>query len=207
MRWTGYVVATLGQNMRTQPTTSAPVVATLPYGVAVEVTGSAIAGWYPILDGMTSGYVYAAYISRIDPTTIKTDFDRAVAWVLDQEGGYTAGIPGDPGGETNWGISKGAYPDLDIKALTRDEAIELYRRDYWYASGADALSWPMCLIHFDTAVQHGVGNARALFSSAGHNILRYIGKRLEFYAGIPTAPQFGRAWGRRMGDLLQEVTE
>ncbi len=207
MSWTGYVAATLGLNMRTQPTTIAPVVATLKYGAPVSITGPIVAGWYPATAGLRSGYLSAEYVSRIDPSTIKTDFDRAVAWVLNQEGGYTAGLPGDPGGETNWGISKGAYPDLDIKALTRDEAIELYRRDYWYASGADALSWPLCLIHFDAAVQHGVGNARALFSSAGHNILRYIGKRLEFYAGIPTALQFGRAWGRRMGDLLQEVTE
>ena len=30
--------------------------------------------------------------------------------------------PSDPGGETNWGISKREYPDLDIKNLTRDEA-------------------------------------------------------------------------------------
>ena len=37
----------------------------------------------------------------------------------------------DPGGETKFGISKRAHPDLDIANLTRDQAGAVYRRDYW----------------------------------------------------------------------------
>jgi len=46
------------------------------------------------------------------------------------EGGYSADED-DPGGETNWGISKKSYPDLDIAALTKSKAKEIYQRDYW----------------------------------------------------------------------------
>ncbi|WP_425526518.1 glycosyl hydrolase 108 family protein [Xanthomonas oryzae] len=52
--------------------------------------------------------------------------------MLSHEGGYV-NDPRDPGGETQWGISKRAYPELNIRALTRDQAIEIYRRDYWGA--------------------------------------------------------------------------
>lgn len=57
-------------------------------------------------------------------------FEQAVEGVLEHEGGYVC-HPHDPGGETNFGISKRQYPDLDIKSLTRAQAVEIYRRDYW----------------------------------------------------------------------------
>jgi lysozyme family protein len=58
------------------------------------------------------------------------EFHKAIDFVLANEGGY-ANNPGDPGGETNFGISKRAYPALDIKNLTREEACTIYERDYW----------------------------------------------------------------------------
>ena len=57
-------------------------------------------------------------------------FEAAVNDVLGEEGGYVNN-PADPGGETNWGISKRAFPQVDIKALTRDDAKALYRANYW----------------------------------------------------------------------------
>jgi len=41
-------------------------------------------------------------------------FERAVTHVLLHEGGYS-NDPNDPGGETQYGISKRAYPNEDIK--------------------------------------------------------------------------------------------
>jgi lysozyme family protein len=46
------------------------------------------------------------------------------------EGGYV-NDPVDAGGETKYGISKRSYPSVDIAALTLDEAIKIYERDYW----------------------------------------------------------------------------
>ena len=62
------------------------------------------------------------------------DFSKAIGFVLANEGGY-ANNPSDPGGETNFGISKRAYPYLDIKNLTRDDATAIYQRDYWKFDG------------------------------------------------------------------------
>lgn len=49
----------------------------------------------------------------------------------DKHGGYT-NDPKDPGGETRWGISKRANPDVDIKALTYKQATEIYKNKYFY---------------------------------------------------------------------------
>ena len=49
---------------------------------------------------------------------------EAIEHVLKFEGGYV-NDPDDPGGETNFGISKRSYPDLDIAALTVADAVEI----------------------------------------------------------------------------------
>lgn len=54
----------------------------------------------------------------------------AIARVLDHEKGYS-NKKSDKGGETNFGISKRAYPHLDIKNLTKAQAEVIYMRDYW----------------------------------------------------------------------------
>ncbi len=59
------------------------------------------------------------------------DFKKACDDLIDNwEGGYV-NDPHDAGGETNMGISKRSYPDVDIKHLTREDAEEIYYRDFW----------------------------------------------------------------------------
>lgn len=40
-------------------------------------------------------------------------------------------ITTDSGGKTRYGISQKAYPKVDIENLSREDAIEIYQRDYW----------------------------------------------------------------------------
>ena len=82
---------------------------------------------------------------------------------LEFEGGYS-NDPDDPGGETNFGISKRAFPDYNIKSLTKENAIELYYEKYWlpvvdFAGGGTSLAilWKL----FDIAVNQGVGTAES----------------------------------------------
>lgn len=50
--------------------------------------------------------------------------------LMKYEGGYV-NDPADSGGETKYGISKRAYPQLDIKNLTEADAMEIFYRDYY----------------------------------------------------------------------------
>jgi len=56
-------------------------------------------------------------------------FEQIINDVLEHEGGYV-NDPLDKGGETNFGIAKRWYPDLDIKALTKNDAVNIYYNDY-----------------------------------------------------------------------------
>ena len=92
-------------------------------------------------------------------------FNSCVWKVLKSEGGYVDD-PTDRGGETNFGISKRSYPDLDIKNLTEKEAVKIYERDYWKPSKAERLPEKLQLAYFDMCVNMGQRNAVKILQKA-----------------------------------------
>lgn len=65
-------------------------------------------------------------------------WEKAFTNILKEEGGYSNN-PSDPGGETKWGISKNSYPHLNIKELTKEQAEQIYKNDYWTPIQGDHL--------------------------------------------------------------------
>ncbi len=148
-------------------------------------------------------------------------FDEAFTALLGHEGGYV-NHPDDPGGETNWGISKRSYPAVDIKNLTRDQAKAIYLRDFWEPAGCDKLPDSIRFDVFDTAVNSGLGRAAlclqravrvkedgrlgsvTLMAVAVATDLRakFNGARLQFMADLPTWGVFGKGWARRVASNL-----
>jgi len=94
-----------------------------------------------------------------------TTFTRALDLTLRFEGEYSA-HPDDPGGETKYGISQRAYPHLDIKNLTKEQAAEIYHRDYWLPARCDELPEQVAIAHFDCAVNCGVQAAARILQRA-----------------------------------------
>jgi len=82
---------------------------------------------------------------------MKENFNLAVDFVLKHEGGYS-NDPNDPGGETNFGISKRYHPDVDVKNLTVEGAEQIYKAQYWDAYHCDDLPFPIDIIAMDTVV-------------------------------------------------------
>jgi hypothetical protein len=110
-----------------------------------------------------------------------SEFERCLALVLALEGG-ASNHPQDPGGYTDLGISLAAVqhrqlPDgtlefdldhdgdvdqLDLKLMRQawDEGDQVlvkrfYRDEYWLKAGCDKFPWPINLLVFDAAVNHG----------------------------------------------------
>jgi hypothetical protein len=66
------------------------------------------------------------------------DFIEGIKHIInDIEGGAT--LVRDSGGLTKFGISAKAYPDLDIAALTFDQAVAIYWKDFFLAAHLDEL--------------------------------------------------------------------
>ena len=153
-------------------------------------------------------------------------FDLLVERVLSHEGGYV-NDPRDPGQETRWGISKRAYPQVDIRNLTRAQAVDIYRRDFWQRVRGDELPREFAFQALDAAVNHGIGNAvRWMQRAAGvaddgvigpitlaavqraqpaDLVLRFNAERLRFYAKLTTFATFGRGWVNRVAGNLEHA--
>ena len=156
------------------------------------------------------------------------DFHVAVNRVLKGEGGYTDG-KGDPGGETKFVISKRSYPHLDIKNLTRDEAIDIYRRDFWDRVHAETMHEDLAYQALDFAVNSGIETAVRKLQSAANVaddgywgpitqkavyampvavlLLRFLAKRLEYNTRLSNWHIAGKGWARRAAQNMMYAAE
>jgi len=119
----------------------------------------------------------------------KNTFEDYIKVTLEHEGGYV-NDPNDPGGETNFGISKRAYPKLDIKNLTEEEAIEVYKRDYWDANKVDRLPEKLRGIYFDMCVNFGAFGAGKVLQRAAN---AKNGKRFQIKVDGKVGPNTRKA--------------
>ena len=147
------------------------------------------------------------------------DFQGIMERLLGHEGGYVDD-PADPGGETNWGISKRSYPHLDIKALTRQQAIEIYRKDFWIPIKGDKLYDGVAFQLLDSAVNSGIrqsiqflqraigvaddgrfgphSQAALARTSESDCIMLFLAERLDFMTRLKNWPNHGKGWARRI---------
>ncbi len=81
-------------------------------------------------------------------------FHNIVPVILAHEGGYVWDKD-DPGGETNFGISKRAFPKIDIKKLKMADAVKIYLEYYWKPSKVELLPRELWKTYFDMCVNMG----------------------------------------------------
>lgn len=145
--------------------------------------------------------------------------DEAFNFTVGKEGGYqcdpddvgnwTGGAKGK--GElrgTKYGVSARAYPMLNIKDLTIDDAKIIFEKDYWKKAGCDKLAYPLNVIVCDNAYHSGVG-------AALENLRQYpdwkdlIVERIEDMLDIvdrrPTSLKYLKGWSRRVVGLYRQA--
>ena len=154
-------------------------------------------------------------------------FFQFIERVLSLEGGY-AHHPKDPGGETNWGVTKrtaqaNGYTG-SMRAMTRAQAIEIYRKAFWQRYHADKMPDSIAFQFFDACINHGYGNAARMLQRAANVpddgvigavslaainklpendlLLRFNAERLVFYTKLGTFTSFGKGWVRRVAQNL-----
>ncbi|MCU0922561.1 MAG: hypothetical protein MUF16_19920 [Burkholderiaceae bacterium] len=58
------------------------------------------------------------------------------------------------------------FAQKDVRDMTADEAIAIYMERYWFPAKCELLPAEIRAIHFDAAVNHGVGRALKLLQQA-----------------------------------------
>ena len=154
-------------------------------------------------------------------------FEAAIGKVLEHEGGYV-NHPADPGGETNFGISKRSYPSVDIKNLTREQAKEIYRNDYWTAMYDRINNQRIATALFDFGVNAGTFRAVKILQKAINDVIsgpfvidghfgpatlaavnacdsdklleKFTERRIDYYKSL-NKPMFINGWVKRAMDV------
>jgi lysozyme family protein len=112
-------------------------------------------------------------------------FDEAFKIVVANEGGYV-NDKNDIGGETKYGISKRAYPQLDIQNLTIEKAKEIYKQNYWNKCRCDDIkSDKLATQVFDIAVNCGV-RAAGLMLQRAINMTSKVKTNVDGIIGLKT---------------------
>lgn len=164
----------------------------------------------------------------------RTNFAAVMEEVFRHEGGMSM-HRGDPGnwtggrvgaGElrgTNFGIAAHAHPNVDIPNLTKEQAREIYRRQYWNPVRGDDLPAGIDLATMDPAVNSGVSRgarwmqqalgvatdgrigpvtiAAAAKAAPVPAIQKACAVRMGFLRGLRTWDTFGRGWSRRVASV------
>ena len=143
-----------------------------------------------------------------------TKFDAALAFTLQQEGGWSDD-PADPGGATMKGITQRTYDMYrnskglslqSVRFMSETEMRDIYFTRYWNMSGAETLDWPLCLVHFDTYVNCLPEDTTAILAKSLNDPLSYILLRIELYTHkirkYPALAKFFIGWIFRCVDLF-----
>jgi lysozyme family protein len=175
-----------------------------------------------------------------------SDFDKAVKFCLEHETVYAKGHYGDlsfgivededsdPGGRTKFGIDEASHPEVDLDTLTVEGATEIYRRQYWEKAHCYQMEWPLSQVHFDGAVNAGIGQQLKFLQRAcgvlddgawGPNTARAVSettkqkgvkalaadvcdKKEQFYRNLaeqkPKLARFLKGWLNRLDDLRKD---
>lgn len=160
-------------------------------------------------------------------------YTKVMDHVFRWEGGYV-NHRDDPGGATNFGIThktlakwrgvRSVTPD-EVKAMTRNEAEQIYAANYWAKIRGDELPGPIAFVMMDAAVNSGPGNAVKAIQKACNSLGQtlkvdgkigpktiaainncetspllneFIVRRGVFYGSLVTFTTFGLGWARRL---------
>jgi len=135
------------------------------------------------------------------------NFSHALERVLFREGGYV-NDPLDRGGETKFGISKRAYPGLDVANLSLKDARAIYKRDYWDRLLLDEVEHPEIAEKiFDVAVNMGRGAAIVILQRALNLLAGTTGRSALRVDGLmgPATLDAANHWCGKDPDALQEA--
>jgi uncharacterized protein (TIGR02594 family) len=118
--------------------------------------------------------------SPAESQAVEDEFARALAHVLEMEGGFSDDRY-DPGGPTNFGITlaelaswrgvgvdPGAYEALkgDLRRIAPETVTAIYRQRYWLPAHSPELPAALAFMQFDTSVNQGVGGAMRMLQEA-----------------------------------------
>lgn len=142
--------------------------------------------------------------------TARSDEADIINYVIDKFEGGDKLAQEPKGGVAKFGINSNANPDIDVKNLTREQAVKLYKERYWNKIGADQLPESVRFVAYDTAVNMGVETAKKLIEQSGGDPNKLIELRYQAYVKLAKDnpaeyAKFLPAWKSRLAELKGQL--
>lgn len=162
------------------------------------------------------------------------NFKECLALVLKSEGGWV-NHESDPGGETNYGVTKKVWeeyvghPVTTMKNLSPEMVAPLYELKYWRPCYGEVLPRGLDFLCFSFGVNAGCGRSIKLLQQSlglvsdgviGPRVMQklresniadvikgFSNTRREYYRALKNFPIFGRGWLARTDKEEQEALE
>lgn len=130
---------------------------------------------------------------------------------------------------TKYGVAASAYPNLDIKNLTKEQACDIFKKNYWDKCKCDQMNPAIALLVVDCAYNSGVPrSSKILQECVGAGADGIIGngtlgkvkeatntsdklqklswelreKRLTFLQSLSTWKTYGKGWTNRVNKIF-----
>ena len=148
-----------------------------------------------------------------EPYLKDVNYNQVTKHIFVTEGGFVD-KPNDRGGRTNKGVTQRTYdaynkkhglPIKDVKDITKEEANRIYYDEYWIASGANKIQdKDLAYMHYDAAINHGVGTAKRMLKESGGDFDKYYQIRKNKYDELAREPkqrEFYNGWINRINGI------
>ena len=180
---------------------------------------------------------------KFNSSTSSSGFKNAVQIVLGLEGGFSEYNPSTKDPRTNKGITQPEFDEFrrknnlqskDVKDITTDEAIEIYKQEYWdkiQGDKLDARNPKLAIVIFDSAVNNGISGANGIIKSiintdgnrfddkmiediiaadkSNDLYSNIINKRYQKYKDIiaknPVMDDYAKGWNNRLDNLSDKL--
>lgn len=135
-----------------------------------------------------------------------------VETILQHEGGFV-NHPADPGGATNWGVTRATLSSWlgreasveDVRALERETAKEIYLALYFHGPRIDTLPPSVQPQLFDMSINHGPRNAIRMLQDV-LNMAGFVCDR-DGVLGPQTRRQTNKALAEMGGHFINAISE
>jgi len=143
------------------------------------------------------------------------NFGSAANRVLGFEGADGKVTTDNNGAPVKFGINGASHPGLDIPNLSKGQALQIYKKEYWDALGLDEVAKQnpsLAYAAFDTAINAGPGKAKELMQASGGDANKLLDLRQNFNQSLINSdpngkygPNVQKAWTDRLNTLRSDI--
>lgn len=158
------------------------------------------------LHGLVAPEVADGIAERVANGSSIGNVDSMLSHVIDKYEG-TKEVKDSNGYQVRMGINKKFHPEVDLSTLTKEQAIAIYKKNYWAPIANENIPPEMALSALDSAIVAGVSRTKQWLQQANGDASKFNGLRAGWFAKLAhddpgKYSRFSKSWAARLADSV-----